>query len=392
MGLLDSIKGFFGFGSVGQKRQRSDDAEPQPSAKRPRAETDDDDEVWEQGIEDEYDPTVLSDEDANTLQRLGVTPFKVLLERTSASSAEKREIWETMMSDDADVLRALLKKLKLEHTAKMSLEELRGLLDDEYEKALEKAPPSSEEISIGDLVEVQDDWASSIAANVDPMPKHIFKSPYGLVRTSTGKQSKRVAVSQEASCRDNDGKWLQQKGTIKDLLDMEAIAEEFHPTPDPTSEYKGDRWHLPGGDGDGTLIPMMAPLAAAHSNVTQKIFAKMTDRQRKKVLGDSLGVGLHLQEFLSENGMELSVWDDMAEQAVQETENWEKLYETDEMDEAIWKKQEEWGAQLEVATEPLGMLHHLACSESGIVVLPYFAFGVTKNGNCAGYFSVRVHT
>ena len=384
MGLLSAISGFFGFGEAAvphRKRLRDAAGTDIAPAKRQRGTNDDDDDEWDQEIEDEYDPTVLSEDDAALLDSLGVLSYAKWQKKIEASSDEKREIWETMNEDDPKVLKKMLRRLNIPHSAKADIEDLRDLLEEQYNKEDE-----GEDMSLGDLVDIQENFTDGVMDDTEPMPKHVFKSAIGLLNSSKGKNARRVAVAQEA-CLEDGGKWLKRKGTKDDLKDLEALAQEFR----PMSNGPGDRWHLPGGDADGTLIPMLAPLAAPHSNVTQASFSKMEQGEAKKVVLDSLGVGLNLRAWLSNRGKELQVWDHVAEQAVEEMKQWKKVYDTDDIDDAIMYKKEEWEAQLTEVLKPFGEMQHCVASDA-MTVRPYFAFGVTKNGNVAGYFSTMVCT
>ena len=94
-----------------------------------------------------------------------------------------------------------------------------------------------------------------------------------------------------------------------------------------------------------------------------------------------LGIGKVLSEYLVETDDHIKVWDFKLQDAVGEGDC-----------EAADELEDKWDSALEAATEQLEPLHYLVTEQDTMSENPYFAVGVTPNGNVAGYVSSLVWT
>ena len=140
-------------------------------------------------------------------------------------------------------------------------------------------------------------------------------------------------------------------------------------------------------EGDAWIVPIIAPLAAECKGMTQEAFEQLPTKERTEVVCKCLGIGDVLGGYyLRTSSTGLAAWD------------WTLENDSERLGIDRDDLEDEWDGALEATLKDLVVsskadpLHCLVtipdiCSEN-----PYFAIGISPNGNMVGYCSSLVWT
>jgi len=359
------------------KRATPDDedaVDEAPAAKRRRTAP-----AEEPEIEDEaYDALKISAKDAKLLDSLGVTSLSAI-ENEATERQEQLDAYDELIDEVAEMdfkaLKDLLKKYNV--TAGKTVEAAREQAEDEICEKREALENNLASPARAFLLAMQVDWTPDM---ITPLPLHIFKAPYGSI--STGKLE--VIVPQPA-CLHDSGAWLKSKETKADLVLLENFYSCIQATPNAADPR--DRYHVGmRSDGDASVVPLLAPLSSECKGMTQAVFEKLTEEERSEVVCSCLGLGDVLQTYLESSHDALRAID------------WQVEEESERAGRTFSDVEDDWDGAVEAAMEDLVVsatgepLHYLVTETDTMADNPYFAVGISPNGNLVGYCTNLVWT
>lgn len=336
----------------------------------------------------EYDPLKLSKKDAKALEKLGVISLNRIMEQQRAAADQEEElesyidkIYESMTTIQLE--KELKKRKAKAGGTEMELKErLEALVKEEHE-----AP---DYLTNGVLLELQESWNHEPSIEGGPTVKHIFSRPIALLSEPAGRGTPTVAIPQDAALA-NNGAWLKSRGTKQDIKMLDAFMAEIQGRDTPG--HASDRFYLKlrASEADYNIQAVLAPPTTTWGKVTKESFAGMDEDEQRFFLWEALGVGNALCYYLTPSHEALQVRDFKAEEAV--PEDWQTRWpEAGDLQEAQNAMQEEWVERKDKVQEPLEPLIYMVPGNDAMPTNPYFALGVTKNGNIAGYVGVLVWT